>query len=66
MAVSPDKHYQAHILERRDISHDLCILRVDPGGPYEYRAGQYATLGIERKGHRVERAYSIECLGILR
>ena len=59
MAPSPDKHYRARILDRRDISQDLWILRVDPGGPFEYRAGQYATLGLERDGVRTERAYSI-------
>src|SRR6266571_537898 len=59
MAPSADKHYQARILERRDISPDLWILRVDPGGPFEFRAGQYATLGIEQDGKRTERAYSI-------
>lgn len=59
MTRSPDKYYNARILERRDISADLCILRVDPGGPLEYRAGQYATLGIERDGVRTERAYSM-------
>ena len=59
MASFPDKHYQARILERRDLSHDLCILRVDPGGPFEFRAGQYATLGVEHEGKRFERAYSI-------
>ena len=59
MTRSPDKYYNARILDRRDISADLCILRVDPGGPLEYRAGQYATLGIERDGLRTERAYSM-------
>ncbi|HEV2197384.1 MAG TPA: FAD-binding oxidoreductase [Candidatus Acidoferrum sp.] len=59
MTRSPDKYYSARILDRRDISADLCILRVDPGGPLEYRAGQYATLGIERDGIRTERAYSM-------
>jgi ferredoxin--NADP+ reductase len=59
MVPSPDKHYLARILERRDISPDLWILRVDPGGPFEFRAGQYATLGIEQDGKRTERAYSI-------
>ncbi|HUC54435.1 MAG TPA: FAD-binding oxidoreductase [Candidatus Cybelea sp.] len=54
-----DKHYQACILERRDLSKDLWILRVDPGGPFEFRAGQYATLGVEQNGKPVERAYSI-------
>ena len=59
MTRSPDKYYDARILDRRDVSADLCILRVDPGGPFEYRAGQYATLGIERDGVRTERAYSM-------
>lgn len=59
MDRSPDKYYNAQVLERRDSSEDLCILRVDPGGPLEYRAGQYATLGIGRDGARTERAYSM-------
>jgi len=59
MALYPDKYYQARILDRRELSKDLCILRVDPGGPFEYRAGQYATLGMEHDGVRTERAYSI-------
>src|SRR5260370_22380820 len=59
MATSPDKHYQARILERRDLSPDLWIIRIDPGGPFEFRAGQYATLGVEHDGKRIERAYSI-------
>ena len=59
MTRSPDKHYSARILDRRDVTADLRILHVDPGGPFEYRAGQYATLGIERDGIRTERAYSM-------
>jgi ferredoxin/flavodoxin---NADP+ reductase len=59
MARSQDKHYRARILDRRDLSQDLCILRIDPGGPFEYRAGQYATLGLQHDGARTERAYSI-------
>lgn len=59
MAPSRDKHYQARILERRELSPDLCIVRVDPGGPFEYRAGQYATLGVIHNGARIERAYSM-------
>jgi len=54
-----DKHYRARVLERRDLSEDLSIFRIDPGGPFEYRAGQYATLGLEVGGMRTERAYSI-------
>lgn len=59
MAGSPDKYYRARIVDRRDVSVDLCVLRVDPGGRLEYRAGQYATLGCEREGVRTERAYSM-------
>ena len=59
MALSPDKHYQARILERRDLSPDLWTIRIDPGGPFEFRAGQFATLGVEHEGKRIERAYSI-------
>ena len=59
MTRSPDKYYTARILERRDVSADLRILHVEPGGPLEYRAGQYATLGTERNGVRIERAYSM-------
>src|SRR5213592_926334 len=59
MAPSPDKHYRARILERRDLSPDLWTVRIDPGGPFEFRAGQYATLGVEHEGRRIERAYSI-------
>ena len=54
-----EKHYQARILERRDLSPDLWLVRVDPGGPFHYLAGQFATLGIELDGKRIERAYSI-------
>ena len=59
MAHSPDKHFRARILDRQDISPDLCIIRINPGGPFEHRAGQFATLGFERDGVRTERAYSI-------
>jgi ferredoxin--NADP+ reductase len=59
MASSTDKHYHARILERRDLSPDLWIIRIDSGGPFEFRAGQYATLGVEHEGKRLERAYSI-------
>jgi ferredoxin--NADP+ reductase len=59
MAPSTDKHFHARILERRDLSPDLWLLRVDPGGPFEFKAGQYATLGVDNNGKRTERAYSI-------
>src|SRR6266446_6040201 len=54
-----DKHFIARILERRDFAEDLWAIRVDPGGPFSFKAGQYATLGVEYEGKRIERAYSI-------
>jgi len=59
MALPMEKHYQARILERRDLSEDLWLVKVDPGGPFSFKAGQYATLGVEDGEHRIERAYSI-------
>src|SRR5437879_9732915 len=54
-----NKHYVAKILERKDLSADLWLIRVDPGGEFSFKAGQYATLGVDHKGKRIERAYSI-------
>src|ERR1700730_3377020 len=59
MPPSKDKHFLARIVERRDLSPDLWRLRVDPGGAFNYLAGQYATLGVEQEGKRIERSYSI-------
>lgn len=52
-------HYSARILERRDISDDLWIIRVDPGGEFTYVPGQYATLGVASPTGHHERPYSI-------
>jgi ferredoxin--NADP+ reductase len=57
--IPSDKHYTATILERRDLSEDLWLVRVDPGGAFKFLAGQYATLGVEAGEKRIERAYSI-------
>jgi ferredoxin/flavodoxin---NADP+ reductase len=54
-----DKFYSARIVERRDISDDLWVIRVDPGGEYHYEPGQYATLGVVTPEKHYERAYSI-------
>ena len=32
---------------------------VDPGGPFQFKAGQYATLRVDHGDKRIERAYSI-------
>lgn len=57
--IPPDKFLRAKILDRRSIADDLFLLHVDPGGPFPYLAGQYATIGVELDGKRVERAYSL-------
>jgi len=44
MHAPVSKFYSARIVERRDISSDLWTIRVDPGGEFPFRAGQYATL----------------------
>jgi ferredoxin/flavodoxin---NADP+ reductase len=59
MSVSADKFYTARIIERRDLSDDLWVIRVDPGGEYCFEPGQYATLGIVAPEKHYERAYSI-------
>ena len=59
MALPTGKHYTARVLERKDLSEDLWIIRVDPGGPFQFKAGQYATLGVDHGEKRIERAYSI-------
>ncbi len=47
MVSAGDKHYTARILERHDLSEDLWVIRVDPGGPFQFKAGQYVTLGVD-------------------
>src|ERR1041384_3020295 len=59
LAPAGDKHYEATIVERRDLSEDLWLVKVNPGGPFQFKAGQYATLGVDHDGKRIERAYSI-------
>src|SRR6266851_6798573 len=53
MAPVSDKHYEATILERRELSEDLWLVKVDPGGPFQFKAGQYATLGFDFEGRRI-------------
>src|ERR1700674_667485 len=59
MPPSGDKFYSARIVERRDLSDDLWVIRVDPGGEFQFLAGQYATLGVVTPEKRFERPYSI-------
>lgn len=54
-----EKFYRVKILKRVDIATDLWLIRVAPGGPFTFKPGQYATLGVETDTKRIERAYSI-------
>jgi ferredoxin--NADP+ reductase len=54
-----DTFLRATITKRTEISGDLWVIRVDPGGPFAFAAGQYATLGVATAKGLVERAYSI-------
>jgi hypothetical protein len=59
MPPAGEKFYSARIIERRDISDDLWVIRVDLAGEYRYEPGQYATLGLLTPEKHYERAYSI-------
>jgi ferredoxin/flavodoxin---NADP+ reductase len=59
MPPAGDKFYSARIVDRRDISNDLWAFHLDPGGPYPFRSGQYATLGVIAPDKHHERPYSI-------
>jgi ferredoxin--NADP+ reductase len=59
MDTLDDKFYRAKILKRNDFASDLWMIRVDPGGAFSFKPGQYATLGVQVPEKRIERAYSI-------
>ena len=48
---------KARLVERRDITEDLMVIRLEPeeGGSFNFKPGQYCTLGLGS----IERAYSI-------
>ena len=45
----------ARIVERRDLTEDLWIIKLEPSIPYPFKPGQYCTIGAEG----IERPYSI-------
>ena len=46
---------KARIVERKDLTSDLWIIKLEPGVPFTFKPGQYITIGTEG----VERPYSI-------
>lgn len=52
-------HYPAELIERRDVSANLAILRFRVAECPSFTAGQYATISITVDGEMVERPYSI-------
>lgn len=59
MRSAEDKFFRARITHREEFAADLWRVKIDPGGEFRFVAGQYATLGVEVDGKRIERAYSI-------
>ncbi len=45
----------ARLVERRDLTDDLMVIRLEPSEPFTFKPGQYCTLGLGK----IERAYSI-------
>lgn len=59
MRVLDDRFYHATITARSEFAPDLWMLRVRAGGEFNFIPGQFATLGLESDGKRIERPYSI-------
>jgi ferredoxin--NADP+ reductase len=59
MTTADDKFYHAQVTRRVDFAPDLWMFRIRVGTDFKFVPGQYATLGVESGGKRVERPYSI-------
>jgi ferredoxin/flavodoxin---NADP+ reductase len=59
MTMADDKFFHAQVTRRVDFASDLWMFRVRVAGEFKFLPGQYATLGLEENGKRVERPYSI-------
>jgi ferredoxin/flavodoxin---NADP+ reductase len=57
--MATDKYLTARIVDREEIAPDLFLLHVEADQALPYLAGQYATLGVEIDGKRIERPYSM-------
>ena len=59
LTPSDEKFYRARVTQRVDFAPDLWMFRIQVDGEFKFVPGQYATLGVEKDGKRVERPYSI-------
>src|SRR5258708_8460507 len=59
MTTSDDKFYHARVTQRVDFAPDLWMFRIQAGEHFNFLPGQFATLGVEDGGKRIERPYSI-------
>lgn len=59
MAEVSEKFAKAVISERRDLSHDLWLVRLQSDHKLNFQPGQYATFGVVEDTKVVERPYSI-------
>jgi ferredoxin--NADP+ reductase len=59
MTTPDDKFYHAQVTKRVDFAPDLWMFRISSHADFKFVPGQYATLGVESGGKRVERPYSI-------
>src|ERR1700677_2454399 len=59
MRTDEEKFIRARVTLREKFSSDLWRIRIDLGQEFKFVAGQFATLGMEKEGKRIERAYSL-------
>ena len=59
MTIPEEKFFHAQITRRVEFAPDLWMFRIRSGGEFNFVPGQYATLGLEHNGKRIERPYSI-------
>ena len=57
--MDPAKFTSGAVVARDDFTDDLWMVRIRPGVPISFRAGQYVTVGVEQNGKLLERPYSI-------
>ena len=57
--VPDERFFRARITERVDFAPELWMFRVRTSGEFNFVPGQFASLGLEIDGKRIERPYSI-------